>query len=330
MTTSRKSLITTATLLVVAMIVAQYGSFKLPILTGSNKLMEQYEAFRAHIARDGPFDMIVFGNSVARRGIDPDQLSARLHDRFDESLRIYNFGVGGTTTPILGYVVDVAYGVDQPPTALLVVGLRMAAAWTKRVGDVAKIQVASPYGAALTDPVELRGRVKRWLLDHVAITGLRYSLKSALLGETEEKRRAGFYDGRNGFRQIGKVPESQQRWDLVNERMSEWAPTEAKRQILLRSVRHLQKRAAEVWLVQAPVHPRRLDLLENPEASWQQSGELIAGVAEEAGTHSLLIPKDLVFSAEDFADTTHLVSEAAARYTAWLGDSIDVEPRRAK
>ncbi len=328
MTTSRKSLITTATLLVVATIVVQYGSFKLPILTGSDKLMEQYEAFRAHVARDGTFDMIVFGSSVARRGIDPDQLSARLHERFDESLRIYNFGVGGTMTPILSYVVDVAYGVDQPPIALLVVGLRMAAAWTDRVADVARIHHTSPYGAALTDPVEVRGRLKRWLLDHVAISGLRYSLKSALLGETEEKRRAGFYDGRNGFRQIGKVPESQQRWDLVNERMSEWAPTEAKRQILLHSVRHLQKRAAEVWLVQAPVHPRRLALLENPEASWQQAGELIAGVAEEAGTHSLLIPKNLVFSIEDFADTTHLTPDAAARYTAWIGDELELGPWR--
>ena len=159
MSTSLKSLIGAAALLSMGVLVAQFGSFTPPILTGSNKLMEQYEAFCGHIEHEGPFDVIVLGNSVARRGIDPIQLSEHLEERLGHSLRIYNFGVGGMTTPALGYVTDLAYGVDQPSTALVVLGLRMAAAWTPRVKDLVEIQLTSPYGQAVTDPGPSVGKI---------------------------------------------------------------------------------------------------------------------------------------------------------------------------
>ena len=32
-----------------------------PVLTGSDRSMEQYEAFRAHLESEGPSDLVVFG-----------------------------------------------------------------------------------------------------------------------------------------------------------------------------------------------------------------------------------------------------------------------------
>ena len=328
MSSSPKSLIGSAALLSVGVWVAQFGSFTPPILTGSNKLMEQYEAFRGHVEHEGPFDIIVFGNSVARRGVDPIQLSEHLEERWGDSLRIYNFGVGGTTTPAFGYVVDMAYGVDQPVTALAVLGLRMAAAWAPRVNDLVEIRLTSPYGRAVTDPVRWRGKLQRWLLDHVQVFGLRFSLKAALLNEGEKVRRVGSYDGKRGYRPTATVGGADQRWDIVRERKKEWAPDAGRRQVLFDAIDHLTNRAKEVWLIQAPVHPKRLSMIEDSRRKWEQFGQVLVDVGDATGSRVLLIPDDLTFDSNDFADTTHLTPNAAARYTAWIGDELELGPWR--
>ena len=56
----------------------------------------------------------------------------------------------------------------------------------------------------------------------------------------------------------------------------------------------------------------------------------ILEVARVNGANALLIPDGLTFSADDFADTTHLEPAAARRYTVWLADHLDLGPWRAR
>ncbi len=330
MKSSQKSLIIAAALLVLGMMSAKWILIRPTILTGSNKLMTQYESFRAHVENEGSFDVIVFGNSVARQGIEPLQLGARLSERFGKPIRVYNFGTGGMTELTLPYTSDMAYGVDQPSVALLVVGLRIPTARSQGAHERAETQHASPYGQAFADPVEWRGWLKRWLLDHVTAFRVRYSLKSTILGEHITWHKAGVNDGRRGFEYATIVPVDEQRWNLVQKQTGSWSEVEAKKQVLLDAVLHLKRHAPVVWLIQAPVHPRRLSRFDDPEGSWKLFGQLIVDAAAKAHVHALILPDQSTFPAEEFADVHHLNPEAAQRYTAWIGDELELGQWRAQ
>ena len=162
-------------LLGLAAAAVQVAKPQLPVLTGSDKSMDQYESWRLHVERDGHHDLIVFGNSVARQSVDVGLLEARAGKRLGRHLIGYNFGAGGTNKRSLPILVDLAYGVDQPPILIVVVTPRMVGQPGPRARQRDRLMHASPYGRALTDSVDWRGSLSRWLLDSVSAFGARYS-----------------------------------------------------------------------------------------------------------------------------------------------------------
>ena len=62
---SRRSLAATGALLVALVVGVQGAALPRPVLTGSDRSMEQYETFRANVARDGHHDLLVLGNFLA-------------------------------------------------------------------------------------------------------------------------------------------------------------------------------------------------------------------------------------------------------------------------
>jgi hypothetical protein len=163
--TAARSLLWAATSLVLLGVAVQHADFTAPILTGSNQSMDQYESFRAHLERDGAHDLVVFGNSVARQGVDIRLLREELEQRLGAPFLAFNFGAGGTPPAMLSYMIDLVYGIDRPRYAVIVVTPGLAGAGVRE--QAGRELRESPYGEALHDPVRWRGALRRWSLDHL-------------------------------------------------------------------------------------------------------------------------------------------------------------------
>lgn len=319
------ALLAVAGMCTIAIAIAQLGDFTQPILTGSRRLMFQYEALRAHVERDGPNDVVVIGSSVARQSVASDWLRRHLEYADGRPIRAFNFASAGmVATASLPIALELMFGVDQPVHALLVVTIRMAGAWTKaRYANVAMLNT-SPYGRAVFDPVRWRGAADRWLLDRVALAGLRYRMKRAWLGlpDPAPNRRVGGYDELRGHISSQQEADSEMQWDRLADALAPYELGALKRQTLLDAIRRLQSGGTRVWLVEAPHHPRARHLLPDPANDEQGLRDLLLELGERTGSTVLLLPQARRPRASEFADTQHLNREGALRYTRWLTEEL--------
>lgn len=318
-------------LFVMALAVAQFGDFAGPVLTGSDRSMQQYESFRLHVERDGHHELVVLGNSIARHSVNIRQLQHDLEPVLGRKLAAYNFAAGGTPPDALDVLVELIHGIDDPETWLIVLSPTMAAGRSEGAEQRRGLMHASPYGLAVRDPILWRGVLQRWLLDHVALARMRYGLRAEALGEPTSERWTGRYTTEFGYQKNKKLSSSAEAWERVRQRMHGWRfPAGGNRRILEQLVRRIQAHGGEVWLIEGAFHPRRLAALPDPAANLAMARAAIVAVAEVTGSHALLLPDHLRFSESDFADVSHLDAESAARYTAWLSASLARELRVAR
>ena len=256
------SIVLSAAIVALVVAIAQLADLRAPILTGSDKSMQQYESFRLHVERDGHHELVVFGNSIARQSVNIQQLQRQVEPVLGRPLVAYNFAAGGTPPNALDVLVDLVYSLDAPEICVVVLTVMMTAARNEAVIERANMMHESPYGRALRDPVPWRGPLQQWLLDNVAFTRLRYALREAALGELPSERQPGVYNPERGYKQTQKRATSGKSWESVLEKMRNARfETEEKRQVLLEMVRGIQAHGAEVWLVEGAFHPRRFAAL---------------------------------------------------------------------
>lgn len=325
-----RSLSLAVVLLFVCIGVAQWGSFTQPVLTGADRIMDQYESFRAHVARDGHHDLVVFGTSVARQGVNVSQLQDRMARDRGRPVLAYNFGSGGNSVPTLLDSVELVYGVDDPPLALVVVTLRMASCWRDDLDEGLRLVLASPYGQALGDPIAWRGALSRWLLDHVAAFGLRHRLQGVLLGRPSLDRSPGGYEPRRGYQSWPPQDADHVERQRESDRGGDWSVSETKASQLAEVVHRLEAHGARVWLVEAPVHPDRAAELAELGVPPSVTARVIRQVASETGARTLLLPRDFELAPSEFTDLWHLRKNGATRYTAWLADALEADLEDAR
>jgi hypothetical protein len=308
-----------------ASLTALFGSVQIAapqpsILTGSDTSMTQYQSFRANVAQDGPHDLILFGSSTAQQGIDTLVLKSRLQDKLGEPIVAFNFGAGGTSAATLPFHIELAYGVDRPPTAVIM--LTPQAAKTND-GHRLALAIDSPYGAALYDPVSWRGALRRWLLDHIQLFGVRHRIRAAMVGDTPVKWQNNGYDDSFGYH----PPSRHETVDPSKARpYRQFTVPMADGQVdlLVTSVRRLQSYGAEVWLTESPMNPNRYQDVEAVNAHIRGG---IERVAEQTGAHALLLPDDLEFPPTKFADENHMNRAGAVLFTEWLAEELELTPR---
>jgi hypothetical protein len=250
--------------------------------------------------------------------VDVVQLREHLSAQLGHDVSAYNFGAGGVSVPALPLAIELAWGVDAPSLALVVVSARMASAWSPQPAERLRLFRESAYGRALDDPLPWRRSVRRFLLDRVAVFGLRYRLAALLLGRPSARRSAGGYDPRRGFQSWpAQGPEARER-QLRLDAESDWTVDATKIAELVEVVRRLEAHGARVWLVEAPVAPERT-------SAWRRDGvdpdlpATILRVAEETRARALLLPDELELAPEAFNGLVHLTARGAERYTEWLG-----------
>jgi hypothetical protein len=216
---------------------AQVSGIASPILTGSDKSMDQYEALRATVRRIGDLELVVLGNFTA-----------------------------------------------------------------------------------LMDPVRWRGKLRRFLLDHVAAMRLRYRARAALLGEPIPRRAFHGYDGRFGYLPSGTGTRKLE-WDRLEWRLKNWSLHETRLSGVEAAVRKARSYGSRVWLVEGPLHPYAIANMIAPEAR-ARVRRALRGLATASGARLLELPDDLTFESSEFVDTGHLSEAGARRYTRWLVEAL--------
>jgi hypothetical protein len=315
------SLLLVSALLASVVVFTQVGSFVPPILTGSDKSMEQYESLRIHVERDGPLDAIVIGNSSARQGVITRRLIAELEEELGQPVRAYNFSAGGTGARMLPYLVELAYGIDRPPNCIFVLTPRIfIASWTETAEERLALVERSPYYEALADPLPWRSAVRRMLLDRVSLFGLRFRVKRWLLGQATPPREPGRYDENLGYQLRKRTPKELQ-WEKVRRRLHDWRIHENRNRAIAEAVRLAQSYGARVWLVEGALHPQAIASMVEPVEKMRIMRKILRGIAEETGADWIALPQE-GYTANDFVDTSHLNAQGATKYTHWLAESL--------
>ena len=269
-----RSLVCGGLLLVAAAAGVQLADPIPPILTGNDQSQEQYESFRAHVEQEGPYDVIVFGNSMARQAI----ISASLMTNLGPDLRVFNYASGGTSSQMLPYQIEMAHGIDRPPHSIIVLSLRHTGVVRREVEQRLQIVKSSPYGAALSDPLPWRGELRRWLLDNVSLYAQRYDMKSVLIGEIPESRKRGKFTRKYGYRSARQRDPEELDWEGRCDQYTYWEPAgEIKMGELAGTIGMLQERGSSVTLTPAAVHPPGRALLargagDDPEDAGRDHG----------------------------------------------------------
>ncbi len=334
MPASALSLSLSALLLLAMVTFTNLAGFSQPVLTGSDQLMTQYESFRVHVARDGHYDLAILGNSVARKGVDIAVLLAELGEPRGAPLRAYNFAAGGVSSHTLPFAAKLLYAIDDPQDCVIVMTPDMIAEWSAESREWGEAIRDSPYGRALSDPVVWMGRARRLLLDHVAIVGLRSTLRNRLLGTPDEPRETiGGYDPAMGYSDSPRRTGRGRSWAKARERFSSWELPEEKARGSIEAIRIAQLHGARTWLAEAPLQPRVVAMVPDPVDGMRRARAAIRRIGAITGTPVLWLPSDLSFTAVDFLDARHLNVRGARRYTEWLAMAL-VEagfdsPRRA-
>jgi hypothetical protein len=316
------STLVSVSVFVLVVAVAQFGKFATPILTGSDKSMQQYDSFRIHVERNGHHELVILGNSSARRGVNIRQLQRELTPVLGRTLTAYNFASGGTPAAALDQLAGLVYGVDDPEICVIILSTRMTVTRPQNA-ERAQLMQESPYGLALGDPIRWRGALQRWLLDHVAFVRLRYSLHGMALGEQPNEAQPGGYEPKFGHLPLKRLVTRSEELERARKEMSEgWLEAKGTQQVLVDTVRGIQAHGAEVWLAEGALHPVRYAAMPEPERTVATARATMSRVAEITGAHALVFRSDPMFSESDFGDSLHLNPRGAKKYTAWLAASL--------
>lgn len=293
-------------------------------LTGHDESMTRYESLRAHVARDGPDDVMVIGPSVIRRGVVPRVVSSVIAERLGtlEPPRVFNFGVAGHNVRTYPFLVDLVTGVDRPRIVVLHVEPRAIDPDVSRAEDWAKIVLDSPYGAASEDRLRLRGALRRWLLDHWFLSAYAPTLRGRLLGEpAREPREPGGYDPERGY--LARDPKEVTPENAAERQrfVESWRTDASFARALDRAVGRARDRGSRVLLVDAPINPALRRLMRDPEVNLGGLRAFLDDAGRRLDVPVAHAPRDLV-PADEYADLTHLSPAGAERYSRWLGEAI--------
>jgi hypothetical protein len=286
--------------------------------------MSKYESLRATVAHDGPDDVVVIGSSVIRRGVIPDVVAGVLEQELEaaHALRVFNYGVPGHNVLTYPMLVGLITGVDRPRLLVLSITARSIDANVGHLADWAEIALGSPYGRAVEDTYVLRGRLHRFLLDHWLLPTYAPSLRSRLVGERRgEARERGRYAADRGYIPARMREITPRMLERQSEIASEWDTNSAFQRALDRAVARAQRAGSEVLLVDAPIRPRMVELMRDPERNLGGLRRFLCEARVRLGVDVALTPEGLVPD-EEFADLTHLLPEGAGAYSRWLGHVI--------
>ena len=98
-------------------------------------------------------------------------------------------------------------------------------------------------------------------------------------------------------------------------------------EFLVYSVERLRRLGAEVWLVEAPMHPLRSRMVSKVRANIRGG---MKAVQQQTGVTTIYLPEGLTFQPDQWADPKHLNQAGAARYSAWLATELDLEAARTR
>lgn len=313
-----------------ALVVAQLLPLQLPVLTGSDRSMQQYDSLRAYAETREHLDWVAIGSSFVRQGVNPKQVDEVLTLRTERHTTGYNFGSGGLAISMLEPMIELAYAGAAPAgsaVAVVVVQPSMLFTSSTVIRERESLVAESPYGRAVLDDVAPRRWIARVLLDHVRLAGLRYRFKAALLGDGEERKSwTQLTPGETrGYVVIDDTwkPPGRGAWKRFLRFLEGGLDPDRAAQVLATALKRARgTHAAGVVLVEGAQHPGAIVRMEKEGFPASLLRTVLVQAAREAHVPLVTLTNVPQFGEREFRDPKHLNEVGATRYSQWLGEAL--------
>jgi hypothetical protein len=292
-------------------------------ITGHHASMLEQDSLRESVARDGFDDVVAIGSSITLFGVDPMALSSALGDRLEarRAPRAFTFGMPGHNVLTYPLLVELVLAVDRPQVLVLLVAPRSIDASAEAVVASAQTVLDSPYARAIDDPLRLRGRIHRMLLDHSALARRAGTVRGWLSGEIESWRPEPYPVGERGHLSVRLRAIDDEMLRAQRQIVRSWHTTSEYAAALDRAVGRAHEAGCEILIADAPRRRRLVSLMRDPSVNIGNTHRFMNEARERLGVAVAFVPDGLV-SDSDFGDLTHLLPAGAERYSHWLAEQI--------
>lgn len=288
-----------------------------PSVGSSSRRFElQLDSLERYAAAEGRVDCLIFGNSTALMGVDPEVLSGAYRAHTGQPVRCFNFGVSGMTASAAGAVAPILVGRYQPWLVIYVVSAR-------DVGQSVEgpLLANDPWVQYQRGTWSLRG----WLAAHSG--AFRYYLlyRQWLDPSRWPAARSSGGTTRAGFFPIdARLSLSPALWEhtqrsyaaIINQPLSQ--PELAGFTRLL----ELSSRATQVVVVEAPAHERLRRWARHASSFYAEAIASMRQAARAQRVSFWRVPAWHIIPADAWADFVHVQRRGAARFSEWLGARI--------
>jgi len=276
----------------------------------------QLAKLNALVDREGGIDCLFLGNSMVLFGLDPDAFDAAYEARTGQTLRSFNFAIGGITVSGVAAMARIL-AEDYHPW-LIIYGL--TARDFSAIADAPSIE-ATPWVRYRRGDSSVDG----WLTDHSQL--FRYFLRygwqtqpATKLGQPDFAARAprGFYPfapatifDAAAFDKARGLLSAQLRRDVSEQQRA-----------ALNTVLQVSDTGVQLVILEMPVHLDRSQWPEEATASYQRLMEEVRQAARGTATpiwppiETQLVPEDGWF------DVWHLNGRGASVVGRWLGERV--------
>jgi len=280
------------------------------------------------VARDGPIDCIILGNSMVWYGFDPQAFAQAYQRQTGREIRCFNLGVDGLPAVGAGALAPIL-AADYKPSLLI-------------YGTSARDYVVSQesyYARSLLEMAWLQYRlgqfsIRGWFYDHSRLYQysetlghlIRFEKRYLLLIEPTASfnNRYGFYGNNRETKSVDRTPDPQSPEREVQglfEQLSDYRML-PENLTGLEQVMAQNSRGTQVLIVEMPVPPTYLHFFGNGKQDYQRFIDQVDTVVASRAirfwptTQLLLIPDD------GWTDYSHLNVRGGQVFSRWLGEKV--------
>lgn len=278
------------------------------------------------IAREGPVDCIIFGNSMVNRGIDPEIVGAEFEELTGRPLKCFNFGLGGMLPGPASAMVGVLVERYRPP--VMIWGLSSTEFAVKVAQNLKKQFRQSPWVGLHNGRWSLDG----WLVEHSS--AYRYFLRFRIWMERPRMdRKMSAAEGAlstYGQYRVDEVAEEVGK-PLDLEKDKRYGSRLQTPEVRTRRLRSMEKTLeirsrTGVVVMEMPVHPTLLSALNRGSNLHEIILGDMAAIADAAGVEFWPSSGTIFIPDEGWSDRYHLNPEGATLFSRWVGRRAAASP----
>jgi hypothetical protein len=283
-----------------------------PSVGSSSRRFElQLDSLARYARSAGGVDCLVFGNSSALMGVDPEALSRAYQDGAGKPLRCFNFGVGGMTASAAGAVAPIIARRYRPQLLIYVASPRDLAASAE-----GPLLAGEPWVRCQAGDCSASG----WFASHSAAFGYYLLYRQWLDPLRWPAARSPAGTTASGFWPLdGHLTLSPTLWEHTQEAFVRLGNLSAPEVDGFSRLLQLTGDGMEVVVVESPVHPRLRRWARGASPFFDETMARMRAAARERQVPFWRAPIARIVPGDDWVDFVHLDRDGAGHFSSWLG-----------